>query len=960
MFEDFDQYSSLNENNRKTAIKDFVDTGKISLQHFKDLQELDPSRQGDKPGKLLYWIAGSVANSTPQIPVTADDAIELADWITKNEARLKGMGINTDVYSRQSPLNSYAGASELQISLGDSKSKKKDDIKSGNIKGSIVLYDGPDHKLVKVETREAMIYWANHYEKETLGNTKWCVAMESTSQYWNSYTVDSDFYVMVNLNYADHLKKIAIQKLKKGRAVWWSSMDQKQENSSIALIVSKLPIELIEAFNAKNLIPKTPKMYSGKLNDLVLQGNLDDILSAVNSMSMQSILQSDRLRQILESGWILKSTTRQLNNGNMGFWPEEGRTHTEVTINTNKNTVEVRRGAGANRYVMTTSADDLPAFYEEAFTFIETMLDRMDQRVRTKVSIEKERVAIDLRNSLKNELSNVIRENNEMFDITLNANFQLDEYITGGIIKKAIAWVSKRTKEGKAVALPKFVDRGKYLISGKGEVHVIPIDEKLSYDMAGDEENAVHRIQTDIKPIVTITADQANGSVYIRRGKIEQDDMDKVFGGTKILGFTFSDCHFPANLSLANIKIEQIEVSGCKFKDSGSTIDFGSNVFTGNLSLSTDAKLNIKLSKGSKIVIYSRVNNSEITYSGGGQVVNSDSGRQVSITNESVQIHSKRNMKYIKTFAMFEAELLSAVESKDTNKDLVSLVNELTNSDLNEGEIWDGIVAKLKSVGHDVARSAVMLAMVTSAFAGIPSEAAAAISKASGVNVEQMSHQANFTPSQAVEAMKKLEDRFYTGAGSQDQQFLKFAGNIADVVGVEPVNGYPIFKKGSPSAVSFQKAFAEHKLLKGSVDVHGKKVEGTFVLANGLYYPIVQAADAVVHDIIAVNEPAMHTGPDQTAHVADVKHGKLVDFSGILGQAAIMFKEKGGKIDGKTMERPSFTWQVIRDTFPSLKTMSDQKFEDAFGITKGKFSPKVEVDHLGVNVGQDLQKLMGN
>jgi len=303
-------------------------------------------------------------------------------------------------------------------------------------------------------------------------------------------------------------------------------------------------------------------------------------------------------------------------------------------------------------------------------------------------------------------------------------------------------------------------------------------------------------------------------------------------------------------------------------------------------------------------------------------------------------------MKYIKTFAMFEADLIAISTSSKTNEAIVSLVSELTNSELNEGEIWDKIVAKLKGVGHDVARNVVMLAMVASAFQGIPAEAAAAIHQASGVNVEQASNP-DLTPMQAAEAMKKLEDRFYTGDGAEGEVFLKFSGDINDVVGVEPVNGYPIFKKGSASAQAFHAAFDAQKIVKGTVDVHGKKVEGTFVVANGLYYPIIQPQ--IVKDIIETPAPA---------NVAtEAAPGKMVDFSGILGQSAIMFKETGGKMEGKQMDRIEFTFAVIRKTFPSLAQVSDDKFEEAFH-KDGKFSPKVEVAKLGVDIGQDLQKLM--
>lgn len=310
-------------------------------------------------------------------------------------------------------------------------------------------------------------------------------------------------------------------------------------------------------------------------------------------------------------------------------------------------------------------------------------------------------------------------------------------------------------------------------------------------------------------------------------------------------------------------------------------------------------------------------------------------------------------MKYIKTFAIFEADMLMKL-SKTSEDDVISLVEELTNSKLNEEEVWDKIVTKLKSVGHDAARKAVMLAMVASAFNGIPAAAASAIQQASGVNVEHVVNP-GITAMQAQEAMDKLAERFFKSESNQDQVFLKFSGDIKDVVGIEPMNGYPIFKKGSHSAMEFQKAFAERKMDKGTVDVHGKKIQGTFVVANGLYYPIDVAKTVdVVTDITKVAEvtPEVNTA---AAHV--VAPGKMVDFSGILGQAAIMFKEQGGKMHGKTMERSSFTFQVIRDTFPSLAQVSDETFEQAFDV-HGKFSPKVEVSKLGTDVGQDLQKII--
>lgn len=965
----FDEFFPLFENSRKDAIQHFVNTGKISAQHFKDLQEMDPSRQGDKPGKMLYWIAKAVANTTPETPVTADDAIEIAEWIYQNEARLKNGGINTDIYSKNSPLYTYQGAAELQFSKGESKRKTKSDTKSGNVKGATILIDIPGYKLISVETHQAMIYWANYYEVEKLGSTKWCVAMEKTSNYWDNYTRYSKFFVLISENSKIGFKKIAIQKTN-FKSTWWSQEDISFNHLIVEKMVNELPDELSSFLHSKKLSTKSSKAFMGSLNSLVSDGNIDNVISAIESMDMQAVLLSPKLKALIESGWFLKSTIIQVKNGNMSFWPKTIADNgeypaAEVFLNYGKSKIEVKQfGKTIVKSYDVKSKDNqmlsLLDFYDVAFDIIKDNIDRtgdLFSREKIESDFENKRSTAE---EAKQEFINIVKGNHSKLDVNISQDKQDRGYSfsysepTVIQLKRLAIWVTKKTKENKKVLFPSSLDSEK--IAGKLQdpnetFYIIPLNLNIEIASAGgdrDEDGYSTRGKMLIKSKMVFPK---RSPIVIRHCLIDQETIDRLEGD--FLDIFFYDCLVEQSLSFKDINVSKIKFSSCDFAGSKEImLDFGQNEVHGAIYFGKKQTAKICVSAGSDSVFNIEPGHGKeqkkynIRSTGGFKMI----GPAESIIIQESRIHTTRYMKYVQTFAAFEAALLQTSGTDETNESIASLVAELTNSDLNEAEVWDKIVAKLKGVGHDVARNVVMLALVASAFNGIPSAAAAAIHQASGVNVEQ-SQNPDITSSQAHEAMKKLEDRFYVGEGAEGETFLKFTGDIKDVVGIEPVNGYPIFRKGSTSAQAFHAAFDAQKIVKGTVDVHGKKVQGAFVVASGLYYPIINPV--VAKEVIDVPVAAVAA----TAH--EVTHGKMVDFSGILGQSAQMYKEMHGKLDGKELDRAAFTFAVIRKTFPSLAQVSDTAFETAFDV-HGKFSPKIEVAKLGVNIGQDLQKLMGS
>lgn len=388
---DIIQFYLLLENSRKLAKQNFVNSNKISFQVFKDLEEMDPSHEEINGkivgGKYIYWMCKQVADGA-----TIDDVVLCINWFSKNEFRVKEAGYNTDLYAGGNILGTLAGMQELMYSMGESNIVKKSNIKYGGPiveSGSEILYEdaNSDLKLVKILNREASIYWANYWEKEKYGNTRWCISMENKNTYWENYSKNYQFYFLVGI---PNMNKIAFAKIDNSTQIW-SNDDIKLKNIDLAnlqYINSDLKLILKNVLNIdiEQIIKENKKRIKHNLtieqiNNAIITKNinlLSDIIYNNNlSMDLLNIFLSNDLDILFKNDMLFDSGPIQLNKNTLQFKRNSKYTEAKITMIYNSNRI----------YITSTRTASKPMIYdfndhsENAYEFYKKCLEWLDENI---------------------------------------------------------------------------------------------------------------------------------------------------------------------------------------------------------------------------------------------------------------------------------------------------------------------------------------------------------------------------------------------------------------------------------------------------------------------------------------------------------------------------------------------------------------------------------------------------
>lgn len=331
----------------------------------------------------------------------------------------------------------------------------------------------------------------------------------------------------------------------------------------------------------------------------------------------------------------------------------------------------------------------------------------------------------------------------------------------------------------------------------------------------------------------------------------------------------------------------------------------------------------------------------------------------------------KHKLKLYESQVAVLREMLGAQDNfLQEAKGFTQMIQEGTGDEavLTEG-LSDSFQKLMQKGGFSGLKRAVMAAVTAGSLMGVSDAALAQAATQAGATPQQAKELAMVTKSsnnggqtatvnpkamQFAKELTKLNQRFVVADGTQNKDFMKFTGNINDVVGIEPKNGYPIFAKGSDSEKRLEAAFASPKVIKGVVNVRGQEFAGTFIKNDGLYYTI-QGGDGAASGQAQTSaaEPAQtataSTAPASQDAAVNNGNKEQIDFTGLFQQAQIRYKQyqkaDGSITDGgKTFsDFRSYVPEFLRKNGAGFENMSDGEIQQMFSkglkawVEKGKF-----------------------
>ena len=319
----------------------------------------------------------------------------------------------------------------------------------------------------------------------------------------------------------------------------------------------------------------------------------------------------------------------------------------------------------------------------------------------------------------------------------------------------------------------------------------------------------------------------------------------------------------------------------------------------------------------------------------------------------------------MKTLVIKESQYKQLNEMLQAHQSFLNEMEQLSGQLMEGTMMEEGLVDNLSGKFRDLLqksgvnglRHAVTAAVVAGSLAGVSSDAIAQAAMKAGVSepqAKEISVQATQKggggqQAQAKDFSKELNmlTKRYVVADSDPQHtkhFMNFTGNKADVVGIEPKYGYPIFAKGSESQKALDAAFANPQITKGIVNVHGQDLPGQFVQSQGLWYSI---------DTPKSNDtpPAVKDTPtpaNQGNVAPEADPSKLVDYSGTIKQAYLAWQQ--ATKSGQTQDQaPEYIAKFFRERIKGFESMSNSQIAGLF-----KNGTKIAVNKIGNSAASDI------
>lgn len=314
----------------------------------------------------------------------------------------------------------------------------------------------------------------------------------------------------------------------------------------------------------------------------------------------------------------------------------------------------------------------------------------------------------------------------------------------------------------------------------------------------------------------------------------------------------------------------------------------------------------------------------------------------------------------MKTLVIKESQYKQLHEMLQAHQGFLNEMDKI-NGQLMEGSMMEeGLVDNLSGKFRDLLqksgvnglRHAITAAVVAGSLAGVSTDAIAQAAMKAGVSEPQAkeisisaTQKGGGQQAQAKDFTKELSmltKRYVVSDNdpNQTKRFMNFTGNLADVIGIEPKFGYPIFAKGSESQKNLDAAFANPQITKGFVNVRGQDLPGQFVQSQGLWYTIANPAPAM-----AKETPA----PASQANVApEADPSKLVDYSGTIKQAYLAWQQ--ATKSGQTQDQaPEYIAKFFRERIKGFESMSNSQIAGLF-----KNGTKIAVNKIGNNAASDI------
>jgi len=252
---------------------------------------IDQLSQADPSGnnKYLDWMTKQVVKNSQ----TTSEVIPVVKAFDQAEGRIRKQKFSFDI-------NSYKTIGDVEEMM--SKLKRREAPSKREIKGlGELVYDGDDVYVIAPRNYEGSCKFG--------AGSKWCVAMETTDNYWNNYTKSNMFYFVTskNLPTSDKNYKIAIQKdLATGKNTYWDVPDTSSSTPQNPEITGEV-LSVID----KHFVEAKKHIFKRLLEDML--NGVKSTLTVDNIMRVKESANDGQLYKIISNDLMALNNLQLFN-----------------------------------------------------------------------------------------------------------------------------------------------------------------------------------------------------------------------------------------------------------------------------------------------------------------------------------------------------------------------------------------------------------------------------------------------------------------------------------------------------------------------------------------------------------------------------------------------------------------------------------------------------------------------
>jgi len=219
----------------KSAKVKYVETGKLSMNIFNTLVDLDPTPQK----KYIEWMSKAYVNGQKDI-----DKFEIISDFDQLVSRNKIRGDQSDINKYKTTEDVYDVVKHYEAE--PSKTEQEKEIKTT---GADKVFENDKIRIYLIKSKEASCIYGS--------GTKWCTSAKSSHNYFHTYYYDDYvnlYYILKKKTAGNNLDKIAVAVTDKGKIEVYDSADKKLTKREYSKVFKDLGIPF-QVKEDKELVP---------------------------------------------------------------------------------------------------------------------------------------------------------------------------------------------------------------------------------------------------------------------------------------------------------------------------------------------------------------------------------------------------------------------------------------------------------------------------------------------------------------------------------------------------------------------------------------------------------------------------------------------------------------------------------------------------------------------------------